>query len=220
MATTRIQTRRLDRSVARLDGKIVLPDHGGWNEARQAWNLAVDQRPAAVAFPESADDVIAVVELARAFGLRVAAQGTGHHASPLGDLSDTVLVKTERMRRVHVDAPAGTARIEAGVRSLELVEAAAAHGLATLAGSSPDVGVVGYTLGGGLSWLGRKHGLAANSVHAVELVTADGRLVRADHDTEPDLFWALRGGGGDFGVVTALEVSLLPIRQVYAGILW
>ena len=190
MATTRIQTRRLDRSVARLDGKIVLPDHGGWNEARQAWNLAVDQRPAAVAFPESADDVIAVVELARAFGLRVAAQGTGHHASPLGDLSDTVLVKTERMRRVLVDAPAGTARIEAGVRSLELVEAAAAHGL------------------------------AANSVHAVELVTADGRLVRADHDTEPDLFWALRGGGGDFGVVTALEVSLLPIRQVYAGILW
>jgi FAD/FMN-containing dehydrogenase len=102
----------------------------------------------------------------------------------------------------------------------EAAEAAAQHGLGLLAGSSPDVGVTGYTLGGGLSWLGRKHGLAVNSVHAIELVTADGRVVRADHDHEPELFWALRGGGGSFGVVTAVELRALPITDVYAGLLW
>jgi FAD/FMN-containing dehydrogenase len=103
---------------------------------------------------------------------------------------------------------------------IEVVEAAAEHGLAALAGSSPDVGVVGYTLGGGLSWLVRKYGLAANKVTAVELVTADGRLVRADRDNEPDLFWALRGGGGSFGVVTALEFRLYPLTEVYAGVMF
>jgi len=102
----------------------------------------------------------------------------------------------------------------------EVVEAAAAHGLAALQGSSPDVGVVGYTLGGGLSFMGRKHGLASNRVRAIELVTADGVAVRADREHEPDLFWALRGGGGSFGVVTAIELELLPISEIYAGLLW
>jgi FAD binding domain len=164
--------------------------------------------------------VMAAVELAKAFGLRVSAQGTGHNAAPLGPLEDTVLVKTERMRGIEIDPEAQVARIDAGVRSVELVEAAAQHGLAPLAGSSPDVGVVGYTLGGGLSWFGRKHGLAASHVHAIELVTADGRLVRADREHEPELFWALRGGGGSFGIVTALELRLIPVREAYAGILW
>jgi hypothetical protein len=124
------------------------------------------------------------------------------------------------MRGVAIDPEQRIARVEAGTLWLEVVEAAAPHGLAALAGSSPDVGVVGYTLGGGMSFLGRKHGLAANHVHAIELVTADGRLVRADRDHEPDLFWALRGGGGSIGVVTAIEFELLPITQAYAGILW
>src|SRR5215470_4570309 len=100
------------------------------------------------------------------------------------------------------------------------MEAAAGHGLTALAGSSPDVGVVGYTIGGGMSWLGRAYGLSANNVEAIEVVTADGRLVRADACTEPDLFWALRGGGGSFGVVTAIELRLFPITEVYAGLLW
>ena len=102
----------------------------------------------------------------------------------------------------------------------DVVQAAEPYGLATLAGSSPKVGVAGYTLGGGVSFLGRKHGLSANNVRAVEVVTADGRLRRADSEQEPDLFWALRGGGGSFGIVTALELRLFPISQVYAGILW
>jgi FAD/FMN-containing dehydrogenase len=218
--TTIASTLKLERSVTALTGRVVLPEHPNWDEARLGWNLAVDQRPAAVVFPESAEDVIAAVELARAFELRVAAQGTGHNAAPLGPLEDTVLVKTERMRGIEIDPEAAIARVDAGVRSLELVEAAAQHGLAPLAGSSPDVGVVGYTLGGGLSWFGRKYGLAASNVHAIELVTADGRLIRADREQEPDLFWALRGGGGSFGIVTALELRLIPVSEAYAGILW
>ena len=218
--TTTARTPKLERSVTALTGRVVLPEHPNWDEARLAWNLAVDQQPAAVVFPESAQDIIAAVELARAFELRVTGQGTGHNAAPLGSLEDTVLVKTERMRAIEIDPATQIARIDAGVRSLELVEAAAEHGLAPLPGSSPDVGVVGYTLGGGLSWFGRKHGLAASHVHAIELVTADGRLVRADREHDPDLFWALRGGGGSFGVVTALELRLIHISEAYAGILW
>ena len=204
----------------RMAGRVVTPGDDEWDDARQAWNLAADQRPALVALPESAEDVVAVVEFARGPGLRVAPQGTGHAAAPLGPLHDTVLVKTSGMRGVEIDPEARRARVEAGVLWAEASVAAAEHGLAALAGSSPDVGVVGYSLGGGLSWLARRHGLAANSVLAVELVTADGRLVRADRDHEPELFWALRGGGGSFGVVTALEFALYPLREVYAGVLF
>jgi FAD/FMN-containing dehydrogenase len=201
---------------ARLVGDLVLPGDDEWESARQAWNLAVDQRPAAVVLPETAEDVVAVVDFAREHGLRVAPQGTGHNSAPL-ELENTVLVKTERMRRVRVDAADRRAIVEAGVLWAEVTAAAAEHGLVGLAGSSPDVGVVGYSLGGGVSWLARKHGLSANSVLAIELVTADGRRLRVDQSHEPDLFWALRGGGGNFGIVTALELRLFPIRDVYAG---
>jgi FAD/FMN-containing dehydrogenase len=203
-----------------LDGKVVLPGDERYDGAWRAWNLAVDQRPAAVAFPESAAEVAAAIRYAAGRGLRVAAQGTGHNAGPLGPLADTVLVRTDRMRGIRIDRKTRTARAEAGVIWIDVVQAAATDGLATLAGSSPDVGVTGYTLGGGLSFLGRKYGLAASNVTAAELVTADGRLVRADHEHEPDLFWALRGGGGSFGVVTALEFRLFPHTQAYAGALW
>ncbi len=203
-----------------LAGDIVGPGDIGWDEARLAWNLTVDQRPAAVALPENADDVTAIVAFARANGLRVAPQGTGHGAHAMGALDDTILLKTERMRGVTIDPVARTARVEAGTIWIEVVEAAAEHGLAALAGSSPDVGVVGYTLGGGLSWLARKHGIGANQVTAIEVVTASGALVRTDWANEPDLFWALRGGGGSFGIVTAIEFNLFPIHEVYAGILW
>jgi hypothetical protein len=130
------------------------------------------------------------------------------------------LRKTERMRQVSIDPATRMARVEAGVIWIDVLEAAAPHGLAPLSGSSPNVGVAGYVLGGGISFLGRKYGLSANHVRAIELITADGRLVRADREHEQDLFWAVRGGGGSFGVITAIEVELLPIKQVYAGILW
>jgi hypothetical protein len=220
MSPSRITTPGTRRLASALADTIVLPEHARYDQARQAWKLAVDQQPSAVAFPESAQDVANAILFARAYGQRVAAQGTGHNAAPLGSLHDTILVKTERMRRVEIDPERRIARVEAGVVSSELVAAAAQHGLAALHGSSPDVGVVGYTLGGGVSLLGRKFGLASSSVHAIELVTADGRQLRADREHEPDLFWALRGGGGSFAIVTAIELELVPLREVYAGVLW
>jgi UDP-N-acetylenolpyruvoylglucosamine reductase len=200
--------------------KLIHPGDPGYDASRGAWNLAIDQRPAAVVRPETPDDVIAAIAYARERGLRVAPQGTGHNAGPLGSLADTLLLRTDAMRGVQIDPSRRIARVQAGTVWLDVVEAAAAHGLAALAGSSPDVGVVGYTLGGGVSWLGRRYGLAASHVEAIELVTADGRYRRVDHAHEPDLFWALRGGGGDFGVVTAIELRLFPITHAYAGILW
>ena len=199
---------------------ILNPGDPGWEDARQAWNLAVDQHPAAIALPSSAGDAAAAVRFARERGLRVAAQGTGHGATPMGSLADTLLIKTSRMHGLTIDPVARVARAEAGVIWRQVTEEAAVYGLTGLAGSSPDVGVVGYTLGGGMSWLGRTYGLSANNVEAFEVVTADGRLVRADACREPDLFWALRGGGGSFGVVTAVELRLFPIARVYAGLLW
>jgi FAD/FMN-containing dehydrogenase len=219
-ARRRTTLRPPSRLASALHGKVVIPEQARFDEARRAWNLAIDQHPSAVVFPESAQDVAAAILFAREFGQQIAAQGTGHNAGPLGSLEDTILLKTERMRGLMIDPISRTARVEAGVLWLPVVEAAARHGLAALAGSSPDVGVVGYTLGGGMSFIGRKYGLAANHVRSIELITADGRLVRADREHQPDLFWALRGGGGSFGVVTALEFELLPITQAYAGVLW
>jgi FAD/FMN-containing dehydrogenase len=220
MSVYQAKIRPPSRPAAALTGKIVTAEHARFDEARRAWNLAVDQQPSAVVFPESAEDVAAAVMFAAEQGQQIAAQGTGHNAGPLGSLNDTILLKTERMRGVHIDPKTQLARIEAGALWLRVVEAAARHGLAALTGSSPDVGVVGYTLGGGMSMIGRKYGLCANAVQAIELVTADGRLVRCDRENEPDLFWALRGGGGSFGVVTAIELELFPIEYAYAGVLF
>jgi FAD/FMN-containing dehydrogenase len=210
----------LDTLSLRLDGELVRPEDAAWDEARTAWNLATDQRPAAVVLAESAADVAETILAARAEGLRVAPQGTGHAAVPLGDLSGTILLRTVRMRGVEIDAQAHLARVEAGVIWQEVTDAAAEHGLAALAGSSHDVGVLGYSLGGGVSWLARMYGLAANSIVAAEIVDAEGRIRRIDADNDPDLFWALRGGGGAFAVVTALEIRLFPITELYAGTLF
>src|SRR5918992_537120 len=175
--------------------------------------------PALAELSAAAADVVAIVGFARAHGLKVAPQGTGHNASAIASLEDTILVSTQRMRGVEIDVEAQTARVAAGTIWIEVAEAASPHGLFPLSGSSPDVGVVGYTLGGGMSWLARKHGLAANNVTAIEVVTPDGRIVRATADENTDLFWALRGGGGNYGVVTALEFRLFPYGEVYAGMM-
>jgi hypothetical protein len=208
-----------DFSGLAIAGRVATPNDQDWDQARMAWNLAADQHPEAVAFVESAEDAAAVVRFAAENDLRVTAQGSGHGALSLRPLEGTILVKTERMRGVEVDAEAQTARAEAGVLSLELAEAAGAHGLAFLPGSSPDVCVTGYTLGGGLSWFGRRYGFACNRLRAVELVTADGEARTVDAGNEPDLFWALRGGGGSYGIVTALHLNLVPVAEAYGGAL-
>src|SRR3954468_2826594 len=198
-------------------GDVVGPDDSGYDDARAAWNLAADQRPAAVVFPEHESDVAFAMAHAREAGLRVSVQGTGHNPMPLGAMTDSVLIRTNRMRQVDIDPAARRARVQAGAIWSDVAGPANAHGLAALVGSSPDVGVVGYSLGGGIGYLGRKHGIATNSVTAIELVTADGEHVRVDATHDPDLFWALRGGGGNFGVVTALEFTLYPVSALYGG---
>jgi FAD/FMN-containing dehydrogenase len=209
-----------DLSGLAIAGRIATSNDADWDEARAGWNLIADQRPEAVAFVASAEDIAAVVGFAADNDLRVAGQGTGHGAAALApSLAGSILIKTERMRAIEVDPGARTARVEAGVLSAELGQAANEHGLSFLPGSSPDVGVTGYTLGGGLSWFGRAHGFACNHVRAIELVTAAGEPRTVDATSDPDLFWALRGGGGGCAIVAALHVELLPIAETYGGAL-
>ena len=211
-----IADRDLEALRAAIAGRVFVPGLAGYDQARQAWNLAVDQRPGVVVVAESVSDVVEAVRYARTHGMRIAPQSTGHGAVPLEPLDGAMLLRTTRMRNVSIDPAARIARAEAGAVWQDVIVPAAEHGLAGLAGSSPNVGVTGYTLGGGLGWLARRYGLAANSVTAAELVTPGGDLVRADANHETDLFWAVRGGGG-IGVVTALEMRLYPVRELYAG---
>ena len=206
-----------DFSELTIRGRIATSSDGDWDEARQAWNLAADQHPSAVALVESADDISKTITFAAQNGLRVTGQGTGHGAVAMGTLEDAILIKTERMRGVEIGD--GVARIEAGVLAEEIGGAAHEKGMSFLPGTSPNVGVTGYTLGGGLSWLGRKYGWACNNVRSIEVVTADGEPRTVDSISEPDLFWALRGGGGGFAIVSALHVNLFPVAEAYAGAL-
>ncbi|WP_036726317.1 FAD-binding oxidoreductase [Patulibacter minatonensis] len=201
-------------------GPVSCPGDPGHDEARQAWNLSVDQRPEAVVRARSTADVVATVELCRARGLRVAPQATGHGAAALGPLTGAVLLRTDLMRDVAVDPQARTVRVAAGARWDDVLAASAPHGLAPLAGSAGDVGVVGFCLGGGLSFLGRRHGLACGDVLGADVVLADGSLVHARADDHAELLWALRGGSGAFGVVVALELALHPVPELSAGALF
>lgn len=201
-------------------GSVHLPGDPTYDMARTPWNLHAADHPAAVAYPAFPDEVADVLRGASAAGLKVAAQGTGHGAPPLsGRLADAVLVRTSAMRELQVDAHRRIARVGAGVLWGDLAEAAGAHGLAALHPSSPDVGVVGYSLGGGIGWYARRLGLQCNTVTAVELVLADGTFVRATADADAELFWAVRGGGVPLGVVTGLEFRLFPLDTVVAGFL-
>jgi FAD binding domain len=203
------------------EGRVHLPGDPAYDEVRMPWNVAVDQRPAAVAQPRTAAEVSALVRVAAESGLMVAPQSTGHNAGPLAaqGLDKTVIVRMSEMSKVKVDPDRRIARVEGGAQWLPAVEAAAEHGLAALHGSSPNVGITGYSLGGGTGWYARELGLACNSLTAVEIVIGDGTIVRADATNEGPLFWAVRGGGGSFGVVTALEFRLYPIETAYAGML-
>ena len=158
-----------------------------------------------------------VLRFARNHQLKVAPQGAGHQAASLRDLSGAILLRTDLLREIRVDIDTRTVRVGAGVLWGDVSWALAPHGLTARAGSSHDVGVVGHTLGGGYSWLTRRYGLAVSSVTAAELVTGDGKFHRVDRYTEPELFWAVRGAGATFGVVTALEFGVLPFDQIYGG---
>ena len=203
-----------------MTGRVVTASDPDWDATRQVFNLATDLRPAAVALPREVSDVVAAVGYARARGLRVAPQATGHNAAAHGPLEDTLLVDVRQFQDVSIDPGARRVRVGAGVKWERVAPQLSEFGLAALHGSSPDVGIAGYSLGGGMGWLARKYGLQTNSVTAIELVTADGRPARVDAEHEPDLFWALRGGNGNYGVVTAIEFDVYAVEDLYAGVMF
>jgi FAD/FMN-containing dehydrogenase len=212
--------RRAESLRGLCGGSVHLPGDPTYDMARTPWNLHAADYPAAVAYPAFPDEVADVLRAAAAAGLKVAAQGTGHGAPPLeGRLANAVLLRTSAMRELEVDAQRRVVRAGAGVLWGDLAEAAGAQGLAALHPSSPDVGVVGFSLGGGIGWYARRLGLQCNRVTAAELVLADGTFVRATADSDPELFWSVRGGAVPLGVVTALEFTLFPLDTVVAGFL-
>ncbi|GAA2121324.1 FAD-binding oxidoreductase [Actinomadura napierensis] len=202
-----------------IRGRVLGPGDDGFDDARRAWNLTVDQPVAAVVEAEDAEDVAALVRYARRAGLAVTAQAGGHDAS--GDVEDAILLRTGRLGGLRVLAPERVAQVGAGVNWGRVLSEAGPHGLTGLAGSSPVVNVVGYTLGGGLSWFGRRYGWAAGSVRAFDVVDAEGDRARVSAASDPELFWGLKGGGGDFALVTSLEFDLHPAPSVYGGrVVW
>ncbi|HEU4892750.1 MAG TPA: FAD-binding oxidoreductase [Vicinamibacterales bacterium] len=207
-----------------MSGRVFVPGDEGYDTARQTWNATTfDQRPAVVVMPSSSADVVSAAGFAREHDLAIAVQGGGHgHPHPA---NDALLVNFADMTAVHItpgvagsDSPggsgaAGAARVEAGAEWRDVVAAAHPHGLAPLNGFAGTVGVSGYTLGGGIGWLARQYGAAAGSLRSAELVTADGRLLQVDNQNHGDLFWGLRGGGGNFGIVTSFEFDLYPMKE-------
>jgi hypothetical protein len=211
----------LDTLRAAFGGDLHAPGDAGYDQARAAWNVAVDQRPVLVAEPRSADDVTAVVRFARDHGLRVAPQGTGHNAPARSGVDESILLNTRLMRGVEIDADRRTARVEAGAECADLTAPASELGLAALGGSSPNVGLVGYVLGGGIGWLARAYGLCCNSVVSFDVVTGDGEQLHVDADHHPELFWALRGGTGSAAIVTHMELELFATPELVCGaMLW
>lgn len=200
---------------SRLQGAVIAPEDPRYDQARRAWNRSVEQRPAVIVMPKSAADVVKAVRFARGEGLGIAVQSTGH--GNVRPANGCLLLLTGDMPGVTIDAAAQTAWLEAGVKWGAVLEKAQAVGLAPLLGSSPEVGAFGYTLGGGMGWLARKYGLAADSVNYFEVVTADGQLLRASATENSDLFWGLRGGGGSLAIVTGMEIKLYPVTTVYGG---
>lgn len=203
---------------ADLQGRALLPGDDGYADATSTFNLYADLRPGVVIAAASARDVQAAVRFAAARNAPIAALSTGHGLPPVPIGPDAVIVSTRALRGVTVDAEARTARIEAGVLWGDAVAEITKYGLAPLNGAAPSVGVVGFVLAGGLSpTLGRSHGYAADHVTEIEVVTADGELRTVTADSDPELFFGLRGGRGNFGIVTAVEIALFPVTTLYAG---
>jgi FAD/FMN-containing dehydrogenase len=211
---------RLHALRKQIEGRALVPGDDGYDVARRTWNVTTfEQRPAIVVLPKRAADVVSAVGFAREHHLAIAVQGGGH-GHPLA-ADGALLVNFADMTAVRVtpaaDGSGGTARVEAGATGREVIPAAHEHGLAALNGFSATVGVTGYTLGGGVGWMVRQYGAAAGSVRSAEVVTSDGRLLEVNEQSHGDLFWGLRGGGGNFGIVTALEFQLYPVKEVFGG---
>ena len=215
---TTISTRPTLASLAeQVRGELVLPGHPDYDAARRVWNGMFDRRPAAIARVQGAVDVVAVVNHAREAGLELAVRGGGHSSAGYSTVDGGLVLDLSRMRGVRVDPLALVAHAQAGALWGDVDRETQAHGLAVPGGQISHTGIAGLTLGGGIGWLSRKHGLTIDNLLSVDLVTADGRLVRASSTEHPDLFWGLRGGSGNFGVVVSFEYRLHEVGPLVLG---
>jgi len=207
----------IDQLREQVRGDVIAPDDGAYEEARKVYNGMIDKRPAVVVRPVNAGDVIATVNFARESGIDLAIRGGSHGVPGFGTSDGGVVVDLSRMKGVRVDPARRTARAEGGATWGDLNAATHAFGLATTGGIISTTGVGGLTLGGGIGYLARGLGLSCDNLISADVVTADGRFLVSTENVNADLFWALRGGGGNFGVVTSFEFKLEPIKDIYGG---
>jgi FAD/FMN-containing dehydrogenase len=218
-ATATFDAERLQELRAGLSGSILEPGDPGYDEARKVHNGIVDRRPALIARCRTASDASDAIRFARANGLDICVRGGGHNVAGRAVVDGALMVDLAEMKGIHVDPDARTARAQGGVVWRELNRECAAHGLAVTGGAISTTGIAGLTLGGGLGWLMAKHALAADNVLSVELVTADGRILNVTAESDPELFWGLRGGGGNFGVAVSFEYRVHPLQMVTGGLI-
>jgi len=219
-ATRTLSSEAVDGLRSQLRGSLCLPGEPGYDQARTIWNAMIDRRPAMIVRAAGVNDVMRAVEFARLHGLRLAVRGGGHNIAGNAVCDDGLMLDLSPMKSVHVDPARRTARVEPGVTLGELDRETQAFGLATPVGINSTTGIAGLTLGAGFGWISRSFGLSIDNLIAADVVTADGRLVQASEDHEPDLFWAIRGGGGNFGVVTSFEFKLHRVGpEVLSGLI-
>jgi FAD/FMN-containing dehydrogenase len=208
-----------DLPLDNLNGELITPDDAGYDEARQVFLRGTDRRPLAIAKVANAEDVATVVNAARESGLELAVRSGGHSHPGFGVVDGGLVIDLRGMNSIEVDAVGRTAWVEAGSTAGQYTKATSEHGLVTGFGDTGSVGVGGITLAGGIGFLLRKHGLTIDNLLAAELVNADGEVVQVSEDSEPDLFWAIRGGGGNFGVVTRFQLRLVEVSEIVGGML-
>jgi FAD/FMN-containing dehydrogenase len=209
----------LEAFAGSVSGNVLLPHDDRYEEARRVHNGLIDRRPAVIVRCAGATDIAEAVKLARSNGLEISVRGGGHNVAGRAVAEGGLMIDLSPMRGIHVDPAARTARAQGGVLWSELNREAHAHGLAVTGGAISSTGIAGYTLGGGLGWLMAKHGLGCDNLIGVELVTKDGEILNVDDASHPDLMWALRGGGGNFGVAASLVYRLHPVSMVTGGLI-
>ena len=211
---------KIEKLKSKVKGRLVLPDDPNYNEVREIWNAMIDRRPAVIVQCAEADDAVHAISYARENGLELSIRGAGHNIAGSALCDNGVLIDFSNMKTVSVDAQKRRAYVEPGATLGDFDKAVQAHGLATPVGINSITGIAGLTLGGGIGWLTRKYGMTIDNLVSADMVTADGRKIHVSKDEHADLFWAIRGGGGNFGVVTRFEFALYPVGpEILAGLL-
>ncbi|MCB1822132.1 MAG: FAD-dependent oxidoreductase, partial [Candidatus Competibacteraceae bacterium] len=208
---TPLQQANIDEFKVHFHGNVILPDDTHYDEVRQIWNAMIDRRPALIARCTSTEDIVLAVQFARRHNLVVAIRGGGHNIAGNAVCDDGLMIDLSLMKSVKVDPEARRATVEPGCTLADFDMAVQAHGLATPLGINSTTGVAGLTLGGGFGWLSRKYGMTVDNLISADVVTADGEQVHASEEENADLFWGLRGGGGNLGIVTRFEFQLYPV---------